>query len=575
MFGFSYLESQNKEYSFSNIKYNDMIISETDVAINHMINKFEKDKIFSKQDDCLIILDGVILNKKQLIEKYSIQNENNDWCAIVKKMYTQNGKKFFDEFRGSFSGVLRDYTKDITIVFSDHIGSKFLYYTYSDSFFLVSSYISNIYSFFKENNIKYSLSVEAAYMMLTYGYMLEENTLCQQIKKLYPGHYICIEHGKITNEQYCKVDIIPDKSISLNDAINIVDENFQKLIIREFEKDKEYNYEHFVNLSGGLDSRMTSLVAHDLGYIKQNNLTFSQTGAWDQIIPQKIAEDYRHDWIFKSLDGGGWLENIEGINEITGGNVLYIGLAHGYSMLRLLNVLNMGIIHTGQLGDVLVGRSYYSSTQEYKIGTATYSKFLIDRLSGYKLSKDYESCEMGIFYNRGLIGVNNGLLSMYNFSESFTPFFDIDFIKKAFTIPLFSKDNNKLYKQWILSKYPEYAKYGWAKLNGRKITAYQVKIKGKEICPMDVPHRFLLWICKKYNISYASTLEKKGNMNPINYYLSTNKNLYQYLVKYFEDNIHLIEDPQLKKDILYLFSRRNNTEVAQAITLLSAVKMFF
>lgn len=110
------IETQEKECNFSNIKSNDIIRSEKYVTFNHKINKFIKDKIFYKQSDYLIVLNGAILNKKELTEKYSINNNDNEWCTIVKRMYDQNGKKSFDEFRSSFSGVFRVNARDITLL---------------------------------------------------------------------------------------------------------------------------------------------------------------------------------------------------------------------------------------------------------------------------------------------------------------------------------------------------------------------------------------------------------------------------------------------------------------------------
>ena len=50
-------------------------------------------------------------------------------------------------------------------------------------------------------------------------------------------------------------------------------------------------------LSGGLDSRMTVWVAHDLGYTHQLNMTFCQSNYLDFKIAQQIATDLRHDFM--------------------------------------------------------------------------------------------------------------------------------------------------------------------------------------------------------------------------------------------------------------------------------------
>ncbi len=58
----------------------------------------------------------------------------------------------------------------------------------------------------------------------------------------------------------------------------------------EFDKDIEYGYKHLVSLSGGLDSRMTTYVANDLGYGDSIvNLTFSKTNYVDEQTAKDIA----------------------------------------------------------------------------------------------------------------------------------------------------------------------------------------------------------------------------------------------------------------------------------------------
>jgi asparagine synthase (glutamine-hydrolysing) len=63
-------------------------------------------------------------------------------------------------------------------------------------------------------------------------------------------------------------------------------------------------------------------------------ITFSQSGYLDETIPKKISSDLKHDLIFKSYDNGSFLEYLEEITQITGGNVIYYSIAHGNSMLK-------------------------------------------------------------------------------------------------------------------------------------------------------------------------------------------------------------------------------------------------
>lgn len=82
---------------------------------NNLITKFENDKIFNENDDYIVILDGVVTNKKELEAKYLQDN----WFETVIKLYENDGEKFFSSLRGSFAGALYIKKADKWIIFSD------------------------------------------------------------------------------------------------------------------------------------------------------------------------------------------------------------------------------------------------------------------------------------------------------------------------------------------------------------------------------------------------------------------------------------------------------------------------
>ena len=174
-----------------------------------------------------------------------------------------------------------------------------------------------------------------------------------------------LNNGHIEQMNFYSLDNTPNNKLGETEIIERMDRLFSEAITRQFDKDREYGLKHFVALSGGLDSRMTSWVAHKLGYHKQVNYTFSQSDYLDETIPKQIASDLKHEWIFKSLDNGIFLKNLEEVTKITGGNVMYHGVAHGLSFYNIINFENFGICHSGQLGDVIFG-SYVNKIENNK-----------------------------------------------------------------------------------------------------------------------------------------------------------------------------------------------------------------
>ena len=326
-------------------------IAYKDIRLNHFSNnKFENDNLFLETTEYIIVLKGVILNKKALLEP------SLNWEESITALYLKEGNAFFKKFRGSFCGAFYVKKENKWVVFTDHIGSRALYYYKKGNAFFISSVISEIYAFLKDNNLSYSLNIQSAYNLLSYGYMLGDDTLCDDIHKIMPGDYLCIRDGSIEMINYYKLPKSKlEGNVDEDQIIEMLDIKFREAIRLQFEKDREYSYKHLVTLSGGLDSRMTSWVAHQMGYVDQLNLTFSQNDYLDETIAKKIAAYLRHEWIFKALDNGTFLKDIDEISTISGGNALYYGLAHSNSIFKYLNYDTLGISHSGQLGDVIIG----------------------------------------------------------------------------------------------------------------------------------------------------------------------------------------------------------------------------
>ena len=564
MSGFSLISSANYTNLLLSSEYVSKMSFRNMTAYNHMIKKFVEDKVFYQDDHYMIVIDGVLLNKSQLCK-------NKFWHETIIHMYESKGECFFNDFRGSFSGFLYDKLKDIIVVFSDHIGSKYVYYTHNDEFTIVSSSLPNIYKFFKKNSITYHLNEENAYIFLTYGYMLEDRTLCSEIKKINPGCYLLIEKGKVLEKSYCLLTNKPNYNIKENDAIEIMDHCFRNAIKFEFEKDNEYGYKHLVSLSGGLDSRMTSIVAHEMGYDNQLNITFSQSSYLDETIAKSIAESYKHEWLFKALDNGLWLYDIDTSIMSVGGSVVYSGIAHSNSLLKYLNFQNLGILHSGQLGDVVFGRNW-ATGKNYVLGDGAYSKRFIEKISNIHLNMNNQNSEIAKLYYRGFNGANNGQVNTMHYTETCSPFMDIDTVKQILTIPVFGKYNNYLYEKWITKMYPNAAVFGWEKLNGHKITERKIIYNRNPVIISAIPDKLIRKIMKSINMGMY--LNKK-NMNPIAYYIKSNEQLKKYLTDYCLNNLELINNNELRNDVFSLCNSNIGQEVAIGVSFLSNLKLFF
>jgi asparagine synthase (glutamine-hydrolysing) len=546
------------------------------------IRKFLDDKIFAASEDYLIVTEGVILNKKELETKYGSPG-NFEKCLVT--MYSKNGETFFNEFRGSFSGLFYDKARKTWLIYTNHIGDKQVFYTQHKNTILFGSEPGFVVESLKLNTIPINLDVEAAYMILTYGFFIENHTLALEIKKLAAGHYLKITNGSISEIQYHRFSNEPNYTRSIIEWIDGIDYYFRKAIKLQFDKDLEYGFKHLTTLSGGLDSRMTVWVAHQLGYTEQLNTTFSQSNYLDETIAKEIAIDLKHDWLFKALDHGNFLKNIDEITRLTYGGGSYAGLAHGKSMYDLVNFEPFGIAHTGQIGDAIIGTFYKKpiAGNPHKIGDGAYSTTLIEHLKNYRFVYDYPNEEIFALYSRAFNGANQGLLVFQEYTESVSPFTDVDFLEYCYTLPVSLRYNHKIYFDWILKKYPRAGSYVWERTKQKinPILEYRtINILGRSIQKDKVGQWLLGAIRKRLEFHKRdinrSFQESKADMNPFDFWFRDNILLSDFFNGYFQTYIGNISIEEIKESCRSMFYNGKAFDKIQVITFLSAqAKLIF
>lgn len=543
------------------------------------VAKFMLDKVFVDRPDFLIITEGVILNRLELQEQYKAQNFEE--CIV--SMYMAHGETFFNFFRGSFSGVLFDKATDTWFIYTDHIGDKQVFYSVVDNGILFGSEMGFMVETLKLNNYPISISKTGAYLALTHGFVIEDHTLVTEVKKLTAGHYLRYDKQELKEIQYHRFTNKPKVDMTIDEAIEGIDKYFRKAVQLQFEKDKEYGYKHLTTLSGGLDSRMTVWVAHQMGYTDQLNTTFSQSNYLDFSIAQQIATDLHHDFLFKTLDHGDFIQDIDNVTKLTYGNASFFGLVHGKSLYDKLNFEPYGIVHTGMIGDAIIGTFFkkLEYNKEVKIGQGAYSLELIERLIDYKFKYDYENEEIFCLYTRAFTGANQGMVAFQEHTESCSPFCDVDFIEFCYSIPLNLRFIHKIYFDWILQKYPGAAEYIWEKRK-TKIKVQQeiefVNILGKKIPKNHV--REWLWgvVYRRLQKLIKPKIQDKKicawNMNPLEYWLETNPDLNKFIENYFTAEINKLNNKDLMSDCVKLFNSENKALKLQVISMLSGIKQF-
>lgn len=525
---------------------------------SNMDNKFYNDTIKTQTG---FFLEGYILNKRELVEEAGADN----WECAYEKLIIKNCIPL--ELRGSFSGFClnEDGSK---CFFVDHLGSKVLYYYGNEDKFIVSTRLEWITKVLLDNHLEYHYDEQAARYMLTYGFMLDDSTFISEVKRILPGNKIIYDKNKFVVEEYYTFSIKQATDMSENEAIQMIDATFRKAIKREFEKDKEYGYKHLVDLSGGLDSRMVTWVAHDLGYVKQTNFSYCKFGYLDFKISSNIAKDLKHEYYFKALDDFQWIYSIEDILRLNNGAALYSGITGGKDFLSNFDSKQFGIEHTGMIGDVIIScfaKDEVSAYEKPRFGTNQHSNLLNYEFSDEILDK-YENQEIFDIYTRGFLGAMSTYAIRQNYFEVASPFLDVDFMETCFSIPIKYRAKHNIYLKWINRYYKDAANYGWEKWAG-------VKPKKELVLVRDG-----VFALRKFKRIFRKLAgyEICDNMNPIDYWYANDKQAQVFFEQYYHDNINTkCFSDELRNDITKLFKEGTASEKTQVLTVLGMAKLYF
>jgi len=511
--------------------------------------KFKNDKLFTETSDFIIGIDGVILNLAALKNSANI----TDYKDLILHLF-ENDKQFYSQFKGDFSGFIFNKKTEELTSFTNHVASQKVFYSQLEQSTIISHKLEYITQFRTEN----SLNTDAAYALLTYGGMLGKNTLIKDVFKLCSGEYMSVSLNSFEVNQYFDFNSVKVSISDAKEATKKLDKLFNDLIELEYQKDIEYGYDHIATLSGGLDSRMNVMEANKQGY-KTHNFCFSQSNYADHTIAEEISKDLNNIFSFIALDNADYLTEMDENINIYDGQIFYLASAHYNYTLNNLNTDNYGLIHTGQIGDGVLGGFVSANQPDYS--TILLSKKLTAHLPDIDLG-NYSSEETFKLANRVFnVTVAGSYVSVHHQTYLVSPFLDPEFISLCLSLSPSLKKESKIYFDWINEFKPEIAKYKWEK------TGFK---------PDAVWKKTLSQYTKKIKNTYYSKTNQlhKTSMNPYDYWYNNNPEIVAFFDSNYKKHIDLITDNALNENTRFLFEKGNTIEKSLVLTLVHAINKY-
>ncbi len=530
---------------------------------------------------------GLVHNKKEILNKYA----GIEWPTLFLSRTSSHGlPQFLHELNGSFCGFIYDINNCILNVFTDHVGSRPVYiYSHANGFFVDTS-LKNLAISIRRANLPLNLSTYGSYCLLAYGFMVDNSTLIESVEKISSATIQSISQTNnnliIKSNLYWQGLQLLDVSgletyRSYKESVNLLIDRFKSAVALEYEKDTEYHRSHIATLSGGLDSRSCLFYATSLGIKGIKTICYSQSGYLEEIIAKKISAYCNCGYIYFSLDGGDYLLDIDKAIASTEGMTTFRPIAHSLHVFSFLTWEKFGLLHTGLLGDAVIGGIYCGNNKfsnGIEIATRLNPKNIRIMNSRYKekatgffnaitdfkslASFNSSSAESVVFKNRGLNGILQSNLGASQFTNTASPFLNKDVLEASFEVPSKFRENYRFYLDWLKQSIPEATKFVWEGTGMRPV------LWGTPIPPKSIPVKV-----RKLFLKMISSEAPEPSRHPYVYWLNRNKFLNAGLSEYFDDHIFLLErHPDI---LLFANAAMEWGEVCsqlRVITLLGSIK---
>lgn len=211
----------------------------------------------SRSGRLLLSYNGEIYNYQTL--RLMLARDGYEFCSdtdseVILAGYERWGRECVTHFNGIFAFAIYDSAQNEIFIARDGLGVKPLYYAEVDCGTVFASEFKAFSNLLGRHT---SLDLVAVACYITYLYAPSPMTMLQSVKKLEPGHYMILRHGKIAElRQFYEIPCRkPQHGLNLGEVTSELRQKLAAAVDRQMISDAPVG----AFLSGGLDS--SSVVA--------------------------------------------------------------------------------------------------------------------------------------------------------------------------------------------------------------------------------------------------------------------------------------------------------------------------
>lgn len=303
-------------------------------------------------DDIRVFFHGDLHNEAAL--RASLEMENiplpaKGVDALLATLYRLYGRDIASRLQGAFcAAVVDEKTKQLVLI-NDRLGSYFLYWFNGPQRFVFAPELKAV---LRDPAIKAALDPRAVADYLTFGFLLGDKTLTEQVQLLPAASTLTYNwaDGGCRLERYWNVEeMFQGWEGDQTEYVAALRQAFNAAVQRALAGDHKVG----MSLSGGLDSRAI-LSAIDCGHLPISTYTLGIKGCADEVIARKLARRSGTQHRFCELDGrylGEFIDNLQKMVALTDGMYLTHGLTEMLA-LQFLEDVDFAVLLRGHGGEL-------------------------------------------------------------------------------------------------------------------------------------------------------------------------------------------------------------------------------
>ena len=306
----------------------------------------------------VIVFNGEIYNHHELRRECKSNWKSTCDTETLIELFTKFGiENTLSKLIGMFSIGLFDKVEQKLYLVRDRVGIKPLYYTFQDGEFSFASELKSIGLHLRKNN-----SNKALIQFMTLGYIPNDNSYYENIKKLPAGQYLVFDGHNLNIKSYW--DLPKEKvNVSFEDSIRETERLIRSSIKYRLLSDVEVGS----FLSGGIDSSLVSSIMQQESQSKIKTFSIGfENKAYDESIYAKEVAKYisseHYEYIFTQKDMFSLIDNIDHYYDEPFGDASSLPMM----ILSKMTKNQVSVALSGDGGDELfLGYNRYFTTDVY------------------------------------------------------------------------------------------------------------------------------------------------------------------------------------------------------------------